>query len=69
MQINRQNVKWFGRMAVILVVVVALDGLVVAFARKPLPWAAMIPGLIPILTSVVIILPLNKAVRLVPPSA
>jgi len=57
-QINRQNVKWAGRMAAILVLVVAAEVPIVLFTRKPLPWVAVIPALIPILTAVFVIIPM-----------
>ena len=58
MRINRQNVKWAGRMAAILVLVVAAVVPIVLFTRKPLPWVAVIPALIPILTAVFVIIPM-----------
>ena len=58
MRINRQNVKWAGRMAAILVLVVAAEVPIVLFTRKPLPWVAVIPALIPILTAVFVIIPM-----------
>jgi heme A synthase len=63
MQINRQNLKWLGRMALILVLVSVADGLVGAFARKPLPWVAVIPALIPVLTAVFVIIPLMTEMK------
>jgi hypothetical protein len=60
-QINRQNVKWAGRMAAILVLVAAAEVPIVLFTRKPLPWLAVIPGLIPILTAVFVIRPMMTA--------
>jgi hypothetical protein len=58
MRINRQNVKWAGRMAAILVLVAAAEVPIVLFTRKPLPWVAVIPALIPILTAVFVIIPM-----------
>ena len=58
MQINRQNVKWAGRMAAILVLVAAAEVPIVLFTRKPLPWVVVIPALIPILTAVFVIIPM-----------
>ena len=66
-QINRQNLKWAIRMALILVLVAAADGLFVFFARKPLPWVAVIPALIPLLTGVFVILPMIRAEKPAPP--
>jgi len=48
------------RTAVILVCVVALDAVVVMFASRPLIWAIVIPGLIPLLTQVFVIMPLLR---------
>jgi hypothetical protein len=43
------------RMAVLLVVVVALDAAAALFIPKPAVWCARIPALIPLLTPAVII--------------
>ncbi len=67
MQINRQNLKRAIRMALILVLVAAVDGLFVFYARKPLPWAAVIPALIPLLTGIFVILPMIRAEKPVAP--
>jgi hypothetical protein len=67
MQINRQNLKWAGRMMLIILLVAVADGLVGAFARKPLPWVAVIPALIPVLTCVFVVLPIIRADKSVPP--
>ena len=61
MPINRENVKWAGRMAAILVLVAAAEVPIVLFTRKPLPWVAVIPALIPILTAVFVISPMMTA--------
>jgi hypothetical protein len=66
---NRQNLKWAIRMALILVLVALADGLFVFFAPKPLPWAAVIPALIPVLTSIFVIIPMIRAEKPTPPSA
>ena len=58
MQLNRDNLKWAVRMGLILVLVTAADALVVAFARKPLPLAAVIPAAIPLFVAVFIIIPM-----------
>jgi hypothetical protein len=42
------------RMAVLLVVVVALDAAAAVFIAKPAVWCARIPALIPLLTPLVI---------------
>jgi hypothetical protein len=48
------------RFALLIISVAALECAVVWFAAKPLPWAAMIPGLIPLLVYPVVILPLQR---------
>ncbi len=48
------------RMAAILVGVGLIDGLAVAVAAHPLPWAAVIPGLIPLLGFVFVQLPIIR---------
>ena len=68
LQINRQNLKWLVRMMLILLLVAVLEILVVLFVPKPLPWVALIPALIPLLTSFLIILPMAKAEKPAPPS-
>jgi len=68
MQINRDNLKWSGRMMLILLLVGAAEILVVLFVPKPLPWVAVIPVLIPVLTSLLIIFPMAKAEKSGPPS-
>lgn len=60
MKINRDNVKWAARMASILLVVAVAEALVGMFARKPLPWVAIIPALLPLLVSVFVILPMIR---------
>jgi len=42
------------RMGILIVSVAALDAAIVFFAKKPLFWAGVIPGLIPLLTPAVI---------------
>ena len=68
MQINRQNLKWALRFMWILLLVGVAEALVVLFARKPLPWVALIGALVPLLTCVLIILPMMKVEKSVPPS-
>ena len=68
MQINRQNLKWLGRMMLILLLVVVADGLVVQFVRRPLPWVAIISALIPLLTVFFVTIPLTRAEKPIPPS-
>jgi hypothetical protein len=67
MQINRQNLKWLGRMMLILLLVGAAEILVVLFVPRPLPWVALIPVLIPLLTTFLIIPPMAKAEKHAPP--
>jgi len=47
-------------MAVIFAVGV-VDIVVVTFSPRPLPWAAIIPGLVPVLTAVFVIIPMMRA--------
>jgi hypothetical protein len=67
MRINRQNLKWLGRMMLILLLVALAEILVMLFVPRPLPWVTLIPVLIPLLTTVFIILPMAKAEKTVPP--
>lgn len=69
LQINRQNLKWAVRMALIILLVALADARFVFFARKPLPWAAVIPALIPLLTGFFVILPMMRAEKPAHPSA
>ena len=48
------------RFSIIAIAVCIVDAIVVLFARKPLPWAAIIPGAIPILVAIFVIGPMNK---------
>ncbi len=50
--------RWMLRMATVLVGVGALDAAVVLVVPRPLPWAAIIPALIPLLTAVLVIIPM-----------
>ena len=68
MRINRENLKWCGRMILILLLVGVAEILVVLFVPKPLPWVALIPVFIPLLTTVLIILPMARAEKPAPPS-
>jgi uncharacterized membrane protein len=68
LKINRENLKWLGRMMLIFLVVGVAEILVVLFVPKPLPWVALIPVLIPLLTSFLIILPMARAEKPAPPS-
>ena len=65
MKISPDNMKWALRMVTILVGVTLIDVLVVLFAAHPLPWAAIIPAAIPLLTAIFVIIPFvnaNKAI-------
>jgi len=48
------------KMMAILTFVAGLDAIVVMFATRPLPWAAAIPSLVPLLTTLFIIIPMLK---------
>jgi len=61
MTIHRANLKWAGRMMLIFLLVGLTDCLVVAFASHPLPWAALIPAIIPLLIGVFVIIPMLRA--------
>jgi hypothetical protein len=63
MKIHPDNMKWALRMAAILVGVTLLDALVVLFVDRPLLWAAVIPGLIPLLTAIFVIIPFINATK------
>jgi hypothetical protein len=57
------DMKWVWRMAAILVVVTLIDALVVLIVAHPLPWAAAIPGLIPLLMAIFVIRPFINSTR------
>ncbi len=61
MQVNRQNLKWFGRMLAILLLVCGADALVAMFVRRPLPWIAVISFLLPLLLTVFVMTPMIRA--------
>jgi hypothetical protein len=63
-QLNRQNLNYLGRMALIIVLAAVAEGLVVEFVSKPFPFTAMIPCLIPILISVFVIIPLTQSQKM-----
>jgi hypothetical protein len=69
LQINRQNLKWYGRMGLIVVLVALAEGLVGVFARKPFPWVAVIPCLIPLLSAIFVIIPMMREEKPAPPPA
>lgn len=60
---NRDNVKWCARLISIVLVAAAADVLVVLFMRRPFPFAAIVPGFVPILVAVFVILPMSRARR------
>jgi hypothetical protein len=47
-------------MVVIVLLVGLADALVVEFTRRPLPWAVIIPALIPLLTAFFVIIPMMR---------
>jgi hypothetical protein len=55
-------------MMLILLLVGAAEILVVLFVPRPLPWVALIPVLIPLLTTFLIILPMARTEKPAPPS-
>ncbi len=57
---NRDNLKWVSRMGAILVLVTGLDAAVVMFVARPMPWAVVIPTLIPLLTALFVIIPMQS---------
>jgi hypothetical protein len=59
--LDRQNLKWAGRMALILVLTAVAEGLVGAFAKKPFPWVGIIPALMPLLACFFVIFPMIRA--------
>jgi len=57
---NRDNLEWAFRMGAILLLVCGLDGAVAMFVARPLPWVALVPGLIPLLTALFVIIPMQR---------
>ena len=57
------DMKWVWRMAAIFVVVTMIDALMVLFVAHPLPWAAIIPATIPLLTVIFVVIPFINATR------
>jgi hypothetical protein len=49
------------KLAAIICLVAMADVLFVLFARRPLPWAAIIPAFIPVLTVVFVIIPMQRS--------
>jgi cytochrome c oxidase subunit IV len=60
MKISRENVKWAARLFSILLLVAVADALVAMFMHRPFPWTVIIPGLLPLLVSVFVILPMIR---------
>ena len=60
-KINRQNLKWVLRIALIVALVAGADALVVLFVSRPFPWTVFIPASLPILMSIFVIIPSVKA--------
>lgn len=61
MKINRDNMKWAARFMLVVLLAGVADVLVVMFAQRPMPWAAIIPALTPLLVATFVILPMNRA--------
>jgi hypothetical protein len=59
-ELNPQNVRYFVRMMLLIVSVCLLDCAVALFVKKPFPWVAMIPGLVPILIVPLVIMPILR---------
>lgn len=57
------QMRWPFTMATILVVVGLADALVVMFVPHPLPWAVLIPSLIPLLTAIFVNIPLISSTK------
>lgn len=49
------------RFVAVVAAVCLLDGIVVSLAKRPLPWAMAIPGLIPLLVVGWIVVPMQQA--------
>ncbi len=60
-QINRQNLRWLGRTALILIAVATAECLVASLVRKPLPWTVMVAATLPVLLMVFVTSPLLRA--------
>jgi hypothetical protein len=56
-------------MGLIVVLVALAEGLVGVFARKPFPWVAVIPCLIPLLSAIFVIIPMMREEKPAPPPA
>ena len=56
--------KWALRLMAVMFAVGVADIVVVMVAPHPLPWAAIIPGFVPVLTAVFVIIPMMRAEKL-----
>jgi hypothetical protein len=63
MKINRDNLKYAARMIAIILVAGVADVLAVEFLRRPFPWTAIIPALVPLFTVVFVVMPITRAAR------
>jgi len=59
--LNPQNLKWAGRMALILILTAVAEGLVGFFVKMPFPWVGIILAVIPVLTYFFVILPMVRS--------
>ncbi len=57
---NRSNIKWLGRLALILILTGGLDCLVVWLVPHPRPWVIAISFLAPTLNAFWVIAPMQK---------
>ncbi len=57
---NRSNLKWLGRLALILMLVGGLDSLVVWLVPHPRPWIIAISFLLPSLNVFWVMMPAQK---------
>jgi len=55
------RMKWPARMAMIIVAVAGLDAAGVLLLPHPWLWAAVVPGLAPLLTICFIVMPMTRA--------
>lgn len=55
--------SWLIRVALVLLATVLADGAVVWFAQRPLPWAVLIPGSLPLSMFVFVAIPILREER------
>ncbi len=55
--------SWLIRAALVLLATVLADGAVVWFAQRPLPWAVLIPGSLPLSMFVFVAIPILREER------